>query len=162
MSRTFSRNLSDWLQLPSTWTCVGVICNSTTSIWLAVLWIVICIVLSTAAFAESSVLLKQYVRFLAARSFPISSSRRPLYDLKIRQRIERNEGIVDGWVTEKCRRNTLLCCLGAFLLGCYWLCTVLAADKRSNRALGWVAMGTSSIYGVFTFCQGAYTDPNVS
>ncbi|CAI2302074.1 unnamed protein product [Caenorhabditis sp. 36 PRJEB53466] len=119
---------SNWYQLPSTWTCTGVICNSTTSIWLTILWFVICINVATAAFAESSILL---------------TNRRPLYNLKLRQRIERDEGIVDGWTAEKCRRNTVLCAIGVFLL--------------SLKA----ALGAATVYGIFTFCQGLYTDPNV-
>ncbi|EGT39695.1 hypothetical protein CAEBREN_32286 [Caenorhabditis brenneri] len=137
--------LSDWWYLPSTWTCVGVICNQTTSVWLSAIWIALCLVLSTAAFAESSVLLKH---------------RRPLFNLKIRQRIERDVGVIDGWVAEKCRRNTVLCFIGVLLLSLTWLFTILASDKRSKYIFGWSLMIISTIYGMFSFCQGLYTDPN--
>uniref|UniRef100_A0A8R1I701 EGF-like domain-containing protein n=1 Tax=Caenorhabditis japonica TaxID=281687 RepID=A0A8R1I701_CAEJA len=135
---------TNWYQLPSTWTCLGVICNSTTSVYLAIIWIVIVLVISTAAFAESSVLLKH---------------RRPLYNLKLRQRIERNEGMFDGWIVEKCRRNTVLCAVGVLLLSVTWLCHIMAADMRDERFLAWISLIVSAVYGIFTFCQGMYTDP---
>ncbi|KAF1770546.1 hypothetical protein GCK72_002365 [Caenorhabditis remanei] len=136
---------SNWYYLPSTWTCLGVICNQTTSVWLSAIWIVLCLVVSTAAFAESSVLL---------------THRRPLYNLKIRQRIERDIGIIDGWVAEKCRRNTVLCFIGICLLSVTWLFTILASDKRSKYVFGWTLTLVSTLYGSFSFVQGVYTDPN--
>ncbi|UMM13034.1 hypothetical protein L5515_001512 [Caenorhabditis briggsae] len=136
---------SNWYYLPSTWTCLGVICNQTTSVLLSAIWIVLCLVVSTAAFAESSVLL---------------TYRRPLYNLKIRQRIENNVGIIDGWVAEKCRRNTVLCFIGAWLLSITWLFAILASDERSKYFFGWTLTVVSTLYGSFSFFQGLYTDPN--
>ncbi|CAB3408212.1 unnamed protein product [Caenorhabditis bovis] len=134
-----------WYQLVSSWTCIGVICKSTSSMWIPILFTIMCLLLMATAVFENS------VRIIF---------RRPLLDLAIRQRIELEEGIIRGQNIEKCRRNPVYCFVGIMLLAATWILTILSSDKDDNKLLGLIAILFTGIYTLFSCIQGLVTCPS--
>ncbi|CAI2336318.1 unnamed protein product [Caenorhabditis sp. 36 PRJEB53466] len=133
-----------WNQLAATWTCVGVINQSTASVWIPIFVMVAIICIYAGAICESSILIK---------------FRRPLLAYRMDMRIEREIGHVEGRRIEKVRRNEVLCLIGLFLLVFVWFMVILSSDNKDDGIVGWMTIISAFIYSLYSFYQESETCP---
>ncbi|CAJ1475114.1 EGF-like domain-containing protein [Caenorhabditis elegans] len=133
-----------WNKLAATWTCVGVICQDTISIWFPLFFGVFIMVNYAAAIYESSRLIK---------------CRRPLLAYRIDMRIERELGFIEGRRVEKCRDNELLSFIGLLLLIAQWISVIVSSDHRDEPIYGIFTVVIAGIYSMFCSYQEMVTCP---
>ncbi|CAI2300916.1 unnamed protein product [Caenorhabditis sp. 36 PRJEB53466] len=133
-----------WYHLEASWTCAGVINQSTLTMWIPIFALVSCVVVFGGAICESSILLK---------------FRRPLLAYKLDLKIEREIGLREGRRIEKCRQNEVLCLVGLLLIVLLWIMVILASDYRDDKLIGYSAILAGFIYSVFSGYQETVTNP---